>query len=200
MRAGFPVVVRDPQGEHAAMRRACKRPRLHPGWLLPVAAACAGCGPGAPPTVASGAEKLCSAYVSSTPGACPDCNQSIRVLIENDVSETYKLARFRVSIDGLVLCEASVTHGARGEMIPTGSALVPMGDHDIDVALRYAGNGYGVFAYLNRYRFDVVGKHAIAHSSDAVVLVHARVHEVGGASTPLEERLAIAFDEEVPHP
>ncbi len=182
------------------MRLAPKLARLHPGWLPLMAAACGACGPAAPPTLASDADRLCSAFVSSTPGACPDCNQSIRVLIENDVSETYKLARFRVSIDGLVLCEASVTHGARGEMIPTGSALVPVGDHDIDVALSYTGSGYGVFAYLNRYRFDVVGKHTIAHSSDAVVLVHARVQEVGGASTPLEERLAIAFDEEVPHP
>jgi len=165
-----------------------------------MAAACAGCGPDAPPAVAPGADKLCSAYVSSTPGACPDCNQSIRVLIENDVSQTYRLDRFRVTIDGLVLCAASVEHVARGEIIPTGSALVPMGDHEIAVELSYAGNGYGVFAYLGRYRFDVSGNHAIEHSSGAMVLVHARAHEVGGASTPLKDRLAISFEEEAPQP
>jgi hypothetical protein len=166
--------------------------------LVAFAAITASCGgstqPPEAPAATEESARLCSAYMST--GACPGCSQSIRVLIENDVSGAYRLQRVRVMLDHMVLCQTEEASVGEYAVIPTGLAQVPPGDHEIEVELEFAGNGYGVFAYLKGYRFSVSGQHSIEHPAEGSVVVRATASEGGTATTPLQDRLKLSFTED----
>lgn len=166
---------------------------------LCLASACSGASGGdaaAPAPIVPEAAALCGAYFAATPGSCPACSQSIRVLLENDVSGAYRLVGMRVLMDGMPMCEAATDSMGEFKAIPAGVALTPPGDHTIDVQLEYAGNGYGVFAYLKGYRFNVRSRHTLEHPEESTVTVRAIAKESGGVAMQLEDRLTLHFVEE----
>jgi len=77
------------------------------------------------------------------------------------------------------------------------SGRIAPGTHQIAVRLVYRGNGFGVFNYLNDYRFTVQSQHTFNAEGGKVTELKIVSFEKGGMTTDLTERPAIRYDAEV---
>jgi hypothetical protein len=94
--------------------------------------------------------------------------------------------------------EGTAGKAARAEPrkeLPIFDVAVPAGAHELRVRLQYQGNGFGVFAYLKGYKFDVRSSHSIIAPPGELTVVTVVGHEKGGVTTPLEERPAVRWIE-----
>lgn len=118
---------------------------------------------------------------------------------KNEMSSAFQLTRALFVIDGQVQYNRQDDSGALADQkeIPIFSGSVPPGDHTIQVALTFQGNGYGVFSYLRGYKFDVKSSHAFTAVEGKTLTVTATAFEKGGVTTPLEQRPAVEWQEKL---
>ena len=116
---------------------------------------------------------------------------------KNEMSSAFLLTRALFVLDGQVQYNRQDDSGALADQksIPIYSGSVPPGDHTIQVALTFQGNGYGVFSYLRGYKFDVKSSHAFTAVEGKTITIIATSFEKGGVTTPLEQRPAIEWKE-----
>jgi hypothetical protein len=118
---------------------------------------------------------------------------------ENEMSSAFLLSRALFVVDGQIQYNRQDDSGALADQksIPIYSGSVPPGDHTIQVALTYQGNGFGVFSYLRGYKFEVKSSHAFTALEGKTLQVTATAFEKGGVTTPLEQRPSIEWHEKV---
>ena len=121
------------------------------------------------------------------------------VEFENEMSNAFELTRALFVIDGQVQYNRQDDTGALADQkdIPIYSGSVPPGDHTIQVALTFQGNGYGVFSYLRGYKFEVKSSHSFTATEGKALTVTATAFEKGGVTTPLEQRPTIEWHEKI---
>jgi hypothetical protein len=119
------------------------------------------------------------------------------VEFKNEMSSAFLLTRALFVVDGQVQYSRQDDSGALAEQkdIPIYSGSMPAGDHTINVALTFQGNGYGVFSYLRGYKFEVKSSHAYTAADGKAMSIVAIAFEKGGVTTPLEQRPAIQWQE-----
>ncbi len=117
----------------------------------------------------------------------------------NEMSNAFELTRALFVIDGQVQYNRQDDTGALADQkdIPIYTGTVPPGDHTIQVALTFQGNGYGVFSYLRGYKFEVKSSHSFTAVEGKSLTVTATAFEKGGVTTPLEQRPTIEWHEKV---
>jgi hypothetical protein len=117
----------------------------------------------------------------------------------NEMSNAFELIRALFVIDGQVQYNRADEGGALADQkdIPIYSGSVPPGDHTIQVALTFQGNGYGVFSYLRGYKFEVKSSHAFTAVEGKTLGITATAFEKGGVTTPLEQRPTIEWQEKL---
>ena len=71
--------------------------------------------------------------------------------------------------------------------------IVP-GQHQVAVRLVYRGHGYGVFSYLEGYRFKVQSSYTFNAEPGKVTTVRVVGFEKGGLTTDLQDRPAVRYD------
>jgi len=74
--------------------------------------------------------------------------------------------------------------------------IVP-GNHQVSVKLAYRGHGYGVFSYLEGYKFKVQSSYTFNAEAGKVTAVKVVGFEKGGITTELKDRPAIRYDVDV---
>jgi hypothetical protein len=118
---------------------------------------------------------------------------------KNEMSSAFQLTRALFVIDGQVQYNRADEGGALADQkdIPIYSGSVPPGDHTIQVALTFQGNGYGVFSYLRGYKFEVKSSHAFTAVEGKTLSITATAFEKGGVTTPLEQRPTIEWQEKL---
>ncbi len=118
---------------------------------------------------------------------------------ENEMSSAFLLTRALFVVDGQIQYNRQDDTGALADQksIPIYSGSVPPGDHTIQVALTFQGNGYGVFSYLRGYKFEVKSSHAFTALEGKTLNVSATAYEKGGVTTPLEQRPTIDWRERI---
>jgi hypothetical protein len=121
------------------------------------------------------------------------------VRFDNEMSSAFQLIRALFVMDGQVQYNRQDDSGALADQkdIPIYQGSVPPGDHTLQVALTFQGNGYGVFSYLRGYKFEVKSSHAFTAVEGKAVTVTATAYEKGGVTTPLEQRPTIDWHEKV---
>jgi hypothetical protein len=121
------------------------------------------------------------------------------VEFQNEMSNAFELTRALFVIDGQVQYNHQDESGAMADQkdIPIYTGTMPPGDHTIQVALTFQGNGYGVFSYLRGYKFEVKSSHAFTAVEGKMLSVTATAFEKGGVTTPLEQRPTIEWREKV---
>jgi hypothetical protein len=121
------------------------------------------------------------------------------VEFQNEMSNAFELTRAIFVIDGQVQYNRQDDTGALADQkdIPIYTGTMPPGDHTIQVALTFQGNGYGVFSYLRGYKFEVKSSHAFTAVEGKALTVSATAFEKGGVTTPLEQRPTIEWHEKV---
>ncbi len=118
---------------------------------------------------------------------------------DNEMSSAFLLTRALFVVDGQIQYNRQDDSGALAEQkeIPIYNGSVPPGDHTIQVALTFQGNGYGVFSYLRGYKFEVKSSHAFTALEGKALTVSATAYEKGGVTTPLEQRPTVDWRERV---
>jgi hypothetical protein len=121
------------------------------------------------------------------------------VEFENEMSNAFELTRALFVIDGQVQYNRQDDTGALADQkdIPIYTGTMPPGDHTIQVALTFQGNGYGVFSYLRGYKFEVKSSHSFTATEGKALTVTATAFEKGGVTTPLEQRPTIEWHEKI---
>jgi hypothetical protein len=74
--------------------------------------------------------------------------------------------------------------------------IVP-GNHAISVKLQYRGHGYGVFSYLEGYKFKVQSGYTFNAEGGKVTQIKIVGYEKGNITTDLKDRPAVKYDVEV---
>ncbi len=121
------------------------------------------------------------------------------VEFKNEMSSAFLLTRALFVIDNQVQYNRQDDSGALADQkdIPIYSGSVPPGDHTIQVALTFQGNGYGVFSYLRGYKFEVKSSHSFTAVEGKTITITATSFEKGGVTTPLEQRPTIEWQEKL---
>jgi hypothetical protein len=121
------------------------------------------------------------------------------VEFKNEMSSAFLLTRALFVIDGQAQYNRQDDSGALADQkdIPIYSGSMPPGDHTIQVALTFQGNGYGVFSYLRGYKFDIKSSHAFTAIEGKTLTITATAFEEGGVTTPLEQRPKIQWQEKL---
>jgi hypothetical protein len=116
---------------------------------------------------------------------------------KDEMSSAFLLTHAIFVIDNQVQYNKQDDSGALADQkeIPIYTGSVPPGDHTIQVALTFQGNGYGVFSYLRGYKFEVKSSHSFTAVEGKALTVVATAFEKGGVTTPLEQRPTIEWHE-----
>lgn len=113
----------------------------------------------------------------------------------NKMGSSYRLIKLVYALDGSQIFARNDPSGAlhkeSGFDVLTGP--IAPGSHTISVLAVYKGHGYGVFKYLNKYKFTVRSSHTFTASEGKGTSIRVIAFERGGVTTPLEKRPAIDF-------
>jgi hypothetical protein len=131
---------------------------------------------------------LLSDSVSGARGAA-----TAEISFHEDVTSDFVLVRALVQLDGTVQYDKRDETGALAAVrdIPVFSGSIGLGNHTVQVALTYRGSGFGVFAYMRGYRVEVQSSHVFSAPTTHPVKVVMTGAQVGGATTPIDRRIAV---------
>jgi hypothetical protein len=117
----------------------------------------------------------------------------------DDMSSAFRLTHALFVLDGAVQYNKQDDTGALASQkeIPIFSGSIPPGDHTLQVLLELHGYGYGVFSYLRGYRFQVKSSHSFTVTEGKTIQLNAIAWEKGGVTTPLEQRPAVRYVENI---
>ncbi|HNS97577.1 MAG TPA: hypothetical protein PKL73_11555 [Polyangiaceae bacterium] len=121
------------------------------------------------------------------------------ITFDNEMSGAFRLTRAVFVLDGAVQYNRSDDTGALADQktIPIYQGSIPPGDHTLQVVLELRGHGYGVFSYLRGYKFEVRSSHSFTITDGNALTLRTIAYEKGGVTTPLEQRPAVRFIENV---
>ncbi len=115
---------------------------------------------------------------------------------ENNMGKSFRLVKIIYALDGKPI------YSTNNKLIPelwkmkkldilTGP-LSP-GSHTLSVMAVYQGYGYGLFKYLEEYKYTVRSSHTFAVADGKTTVVVAKAFEKGRGTTPMKDRPAIEF-------
>ncbi len=119
----------------------------------------------------------------------------------NDLSSAFRLTGALFVLDGAVQYnkqdESDDSALSQQKDIPVFTGSIPPGDHTVQIVLKLRGNGYGVFSYLNGYKFNVPSSHSFTITEGKTLKLDVIAWEKGDVTTDLTERPAIRFTENI---
>jgi hypothetical protein len=117
----------------------------------------------------------------------------------NEMSSAFRLESVAYSLDGAPLFTKVDNEGdlSGQKEIPIFDGRIVPGQHQISVRLTYRGHGYGVFSYLEGYKFTVQSSFTMNAEAGKVTTVKIVGHEKGGFTADLKDRPAVRYDIEV---
>jgi hypothetical protein len=117
----------------------------------------------------------------------------------NDMSSAFRMTQALFVLDGAVQYnkqdESDVL--ASQKEIPIFSGSIPPGDHTLQVLVKLRGHGYGVFSYLQGYRFEIRSSHSFTVTEGKTIELKAIAFEKGDVTTPIEQRPAVRYQKSV---
>ena len=130
-----------------------------------------------------------------------DITSGARAIIvsKNDMGGTFGLESVAYALDGAPIFTKVDKAGDlsnQKELEIFNGRIVP-GQHQIAVRLVYRGRGYGVFSYLEGYKFTVTSSYTFNAEPGKVTTVKVVGYEKGGLTTDLKDRPAVRYDVEV---
>nr|WP_225937358.1 dihydrolipoamide acetyltransferase [Myxococcus sp. RHSTA-1-4] len=121
------------------------------------------------------------------------------IVHKNEMGGSFMLESVTYALDGAPIFTQVDTEGDLGKRLEFevfNGRIVP-GQHQIAVRLVYRGNGYGVFSYLEGYKFKVQSSYTFNAEPGKLSTVRVVGFEQGGLTTDLKDRPAVRYDIEV---
>ncbi len=118
---------------------------------------------------------------------------------KNDMGGSFTLDSVAYALDGAPILTRTDKDGdlsKRPEFEIFNGRIVP-GQHQVAVRLVYRGKGFGVFSYLEGYKFTVSSSYTFSAEPGKVTTVKVVGYEKGGLTTDLKDRPAVRYDVEV---
>jgi hypothetical protein len=117
----------------------------------------------------------------------------------NDMSSAFRMTQALFVLDGAVQYNKQDETGllAGQKEIPIFSGSIPPGDHTLQVLVKLRGHGYGVFSYLQGYRFEIRSSHSFTVTEGKTIELKAIAFEKGDVTTPIEQRPAVRYHKNV---
>lgn len=130
-----------------------------------------------------------------------DVSAGARAVIfhRNEMGGSFVLESAQYLLDGSPIYTRTDADGdlsKRAEFEIFNGRIIP-GQHQLAVRLTYRGHGYGLFSYLDGYKFKVTSSHTFNAEAGKVTLVKAVGFEKGGVTTELKDKPAVRYDIEV---
>lgn len=130
-----------------------------------------------------------------------DLSQGARAVLvhKNEMGSSFVLESVAYALDGAPIFTKVDVNGdldKREEFEIFNGRIVP-GQHQIAVRMVYRGHGYGVFSYLEGYKFKVQSSYTFNAEAAKVTTVKIVGYEKGGITTDLKDRPAVRYDIEV---
>lgn len=123
----------------------------------------------------------------------------------NEMGSSFRLRRVQYALDGAPIFHRVDTSGGggggggelnnQGEIEIFNGSIAP-GSHQISVYLEYQGYGYGIFSYLNGYKFKIKSSYTFNAEEGKLTTVTIVGYEKGGITTALKDRPSVRYDVE----
>lgn len=116
---------------------------------------------------------------------------------KNEMGRAFRLNRAQYALDGTpIFNRFDMGEGDLDSQkeIEIFSGSIAPGTHQISVYLEYRGHGYGVFSYLNGYRFKIKSSYTFTAEEGKATTVEIVGYEKGGITTQLADRPAVRYD------
>jgi hypothetical protein len=117
----------------------------------------------------------------------------------NEMGSSFVLESVAYALDGAPIYTKVDVDGdldKREEFEIFNGRIVP-GNHQISVKMVYRGHGYGVFSYLEGYKFKVQSSYTFNAEAGKQTTVKIVGFEKGGITTDLKDRPAVRYDTDV---
>lgn len=114
----------------------------------------------------------------------------------NEMGSSFKLKSVAYALDGAPVYTKVDVDGdldKREEFEIFNGRIVP-GQHQIAVKYEFRGHGYGVFSYLEGYKFSVQSSYTFDAEAGKVTTVKVVAYEKGNIATDLKDRPAVRYD------
>ncbi len=118
---------------------------------------------------------------------------------KNEMGASFYLESVSYALDGAPVYNKVDVDGdleKRGEFEIFNGRVSPA-EHQVSVQLVYKGHGYGLFSYLEGYKFTVRSSTAFKAEPGKVTTVRVVGFEKGGITAELKDRPAVRFDVDV---
>jgi hypothetical protein len=111
------------------------------------------------------------------------------------MGSSYELVQLVYNLDGTQIFARNADTGALedAEEIEVLAGPLSPGNHTVSVLAVYEGRGYGVFKYMNKYKFTVRSSHTFSANEGKATRIEAIAFERGNVTTPVQQRPAIDF-------
>jgi len=117
----------------------------------------------------------------------------------NEMGAPFILESVAYTFDGAAIYAKTDVEGdldKRDEFEIFNGRVVP-GNHQLTVRLVYRGHGFGVFSYLDGYKFRVQSSYTFNAEPGRTTAVKVVGYEKGGMTTDLKDRPAVRYDVDV---
>lgn len=118
---------------------------------------------------------------------------------KNEMGSSFYLESAAYALDGAPIYTKVDVDGdleKRSEFEIFNGRIVP-GNHQISVQLVYRGHGYGLFSYLEGYKFKVQSSYTFNAEPGKVSTIKVVGFEKGGLTAELKDRPAVRYDVDV---
>lgn len=123
----------------------------------------------------------------------------IQIIHRNEMGANFKLERILYILDGTPIRRMVDENGKldQQEEIEILDGPITPGNHSLQVELIYRGHGYGVFSYLQSYRFTLNDIHTFRAEENKKVKIKVVGYEKGGVTVDLKDRPDLRFEKTV---
>lgn len=114
----------------------------------------------------------------------------------NEMGSQFILESVAYALDGAPILTKVDTNGdldKREEFELFSGRIVP-GNHQIAVRMVYRGHGYGIFSYLEGYKFKLQSNQTFTAEAGKVTTVKVVGYEKGGMTTDIKDKPTIRYD------
>ena len=121
------------------------------------------------------------------------------LLHRNEMGASFYLESVAYALDGAPVYTKVDVDGdlEKREEFEIFNGRVSPGEHQVSVQLVYRGHGYGLFSYLEGYKFRVQSSNAFNAEPGKVTTVKVVGYEKGGITAELKDRPAVRYDVDV---
>ena len=115
----------------------------------------------------------------------------------NEMGSSFKLAHVQYALDGAPIFNRTETGGgelAAQEEIEVFNGPLSPGSHQLSIYLEYDGSGFGIFSYVESYKFRLKSSYVFNADEGKLTTVRIVGFEKGGFTTELKDRPAVRYD------